>query len=93
MYTAFSEPIFVLANDIQIELINNATAASELSVSGPDVFDPVTGTYHVMGKLFKTSGEYTVRAEILAIGSEQTNERMVYEFRMQVTTAAQTPLY
>jgi hypothetical protein len=51
-------------------------------VSGPGVFDPVTGTYHVMGNLFKMSGEYTVRAEILAIGSEQTNEKMVDEFRM-----------
>ena len=40
MYTAFSEPFFVLGNDLQIELINNATAANELSVSGPDVFGP-----------------------------------------------------
>jgi hypothetical protein len=82
MYTAFSEPFFVLGNDLQIELINNATAANELSVPGPDVFDSVTATYHVIGNLFKTSGGYTVRAEIAAICSEQPNKRMVDEFRV-----------
>jgi hypothetical protein len=28
IYTALSEPFFVLGNDLQIELINNATAAN-----------------------------------------------------------------
>jgi plastocyanin len=82
--TVFSESFFVRANDLQIELINNATAADEISVYGPDTSDPVKGTYHVMGNLFKTSGEYAVRAEIVAIGNDQPEERIVDEFRMQV---------
>lgn len=100
----FSEPFFVRANDLQIELINNATdagttaantttaAANGISVYGPDFSDPITGTYHVVGNLFETSGEYAVRAEIVAIGDDQPDERIVDEFRMQVTTAPQTPL-
>jgi plastocyanin len=96
--TIFSESFFVRASDLQVELINNATeadattaanattAASGISVYGPDVSDPVTGTYHIRGNLFETSGEYAVRAEIVAIGNEQPEERIVDEFRMQVTT-------
>jgi plastocyanin len=98
--TIFSEPFFVRASDLQIELINNATDAGSttaaatnittdanaISVYGPDVSDPVTGTYHIRGNLFETSGEYAVRAEIVAIGSERPEERIVDEFRMQVTT-------
>ena len=53
----------------------------------------MTATYHVIGNLFKTSGGYTVRAEIAAICSEQPNKRMVDEVRVQEMTAAQTPLW
>ena len=56
------------------------------SVYGPDFSDPITGTYHVMGDLFETSGIYSVRVEIVAIGNDQPDERIVDEFRMQVTT-------
>ena len=103
-HTVFSESFFVRANDLQIELINNATdagttaantttaAANGISVYGPDFSDPITGTYHVVGNLFERSGEYAVRAEIVAIGDDQPDERIVDEFRMQVTTAPQTPL-
>ena len=91
--TIFSEPFFVRANDFQIELINNATAAANgISVYGPDFSDPITGAYHVVGNLFETSGEYAVRVEIVAIGDDRPDERIVDEFRMQVTIAPQTPL-
>ena len=81
----FSESFFVLNNDLQVELINNATM-DRTSVYGPDFSDPITGTYHVMGDLFETSGIYSVRVEIVAIGNDQPDERIVDEFRMQVTT-------
>ncbi len=83
--TIFSESFFVLNNDLQVELINNATT-NRTSVYGPDFSDPVTGTYHIRGNLFETSGEYAVRVEIVAIGDERPEERIVDEFRMQVTT-------
>jgi plastocyanin len=83
--TVFSESFFVLNNDLQVELINNATT-NRTSVYGPDFSEPVTGTYHIRGNLFETSGEYAVRVEIVAIGNERPEERIVDEFRMQVTT-------
>jgi plastocyanin len=86
----FSESFFVLNNDLQVELINNATAANRLSVYGPDFSDPITGTYHIMGNLFETTGEYVVRAEIIAIGSDPPDERIMDEFRIQVTAAEQS---
>ena len=85
----FSESFFVLNNDLQVELINNASM-NRISVYGPDFSDPITGTYHVMGDLFKTDGPYTIRVEVVAIGDDQPDERIVDEFRMQVTTAQQS---
>jgi plastocyanin len=87
----FSESFFVLNNDLQVELINNATT-NRISVYGPDVSDPITGTYHVVGNLFETSGVYAIKVEIVAIGNDQPEERILDEFRMQVTTAPQTLL-
>ena len=82
----FSESFFALNNDLQVELINNATM-NRTTVYGPDVTDPITGTYHVMGNLFETSGEYTIRVEVVAIGNTAPTERIADEFRMQVTSA------
>lgn len=79
----FSESFFVLDNDLQVELVNNATL-NRTQVYGPDFTDPVTGTYHVLGNLFETSGEYTVRVETVAIGSTPPTERIADEFRIQV---------
>lgn len=87
--SVFSESFFVVNNDLQIELMNNATM-NRISVYGPDFFDPVTGTYHVMGDLFEIDGTYTIRVEVVAIGNDQPDERIVDEFRMQVTTTQQS---
>jgi hypothetical protein len=81
----FSESFFALDNDLQVELVNNSTA-NRTQVYGPDFTDPITGTYHVLGNLFETSGEYTVRVETVAIGSTPPTERIADEFRIQVTT-------
>lgn len=81
----FSESFFVLDSDLQVELINNATM-NGMQVYGPDFTDPITGTYHVIGDLFETSGDYTIRVEAVAIGSTAPTERIVDEFRIQVVT-------
>ena len=93
--TIFSESFFVLNNDLQVELINNATTTTTttengISVYGPDFSDPFTGTYHVMGNIFETSGTYLVRAEILAIGDDLLDEKIVGEFTIQVTMPQQS---
>jgi hypothetical protein len=86
----FLNPSFILNNDLQVKLIINATTAKNgISVYGPDFSDPVTGTYHVVGNLFETSGTYVVRAEIPAICDELQDERIVDEFRNQVTMPQQ----
>lgn len=82
----FSESFFVLDSDLQVELVNNATM-NRMQVYGPDFTDPITGTYHVIGNLFETSGEYTIRVEVVAIGSTPPTERIVDEFRIQVVTS------
>jgi len=40
----------------------------------------------VIGNLFETSGEYTIRVEALAIGDTASTERIAEEFRIQVLT-------
>ena len=86
----FSESFFVLDNDLQVELVNNATL-DRTQVYGPDFTDPRTGTYHVFGNLFETSGEYTVRVETVAIGSTPPTERIADEFRIQVIPSLSLP--
>jgi hypothetical protein len=81
----FLESFFALDNDLQVELINNATM-DRTQAYGPDVTDPITGTYHVIGNLFETSGEYTIRVEVVAIGNTAPAERIADEFRIQVVT-------
>ncbi len=81
----FSESFFVLDSDLQVELINNATT-NEMQVYGPDFTDPITGAYHVIGNLFETSGDYTIRVEAIAIGNTPPTQRIVDEFRIQVAT-------
>ena len=45
------------------------------------------GRYHIRGNQFETSGVYALRGEIVAIGNEQPEEKIVDEFRMQMTTS------
>jgi hypothetical protein len=82
----FSESFFTIDNDLQVELINNSTM-NRTSVYGPDITDPITGTYHVMGNLFETNGEYIIRVEAVAIGNTPPPTETADQFRLQVTTA------
>ena len=81
----FSESFFVLDNDLQVELVNDATM-SRTQAYGPDITEPITGTYHVIGNLFETIGEYTIRVEDVTIGNTTTTERIVDDFSIQVVT-------
>lgn len=81
----FSESLFTLNNDLQVELINNSTM-NRTAVYGPDISDPITGTYHIMGNLFTTDGEYIIRVEVEAIGNTAPSQRIVDEFPILVTT-------
>jgi plastocyanin len=95
--TIFSESFitisqFVRANNyLYIELINDATI-ERISVYGPDVWDPLTGTYHVAGDLFERDGEYTIKVQATSIGETQPADRIEDEFRLQVVEETQTLL-
>ncbi len=81
----FSESFFVLDNDLQVELVNNATM-NRTQAYGPDITEPITGTHHVIGNLFEPSGEYTIRVEAVTIGNTTTTERIVDDFSIQLVT-------
>jgi predicted secreted protein len=84
----FSHSFYALNNDLQIELIQNrnvTTPANQTAVVyGPDVTDPITGTYHVSGPLFNQDGKYAIRAEITAIGNQLPSQRIIDDFNFNV---------
>ncbi len=84
----FSHSFYALNNDLLVELIQNKNATIPANqtaiVYGPDITDPITGTYHVSGLLFNQDGNYTIRAEITAIGNQLPSQRLMDEFNFNV---------
>jgi plastocyanin len=72
-------------NNLYLELVNDASM-NRTSVYGPDVWDPVTGTYHIAGNLFEAAGEYIVGVEVTSIGDTPPADRIADEFMIQVET-------
>lgn len=76
----FSKAFFSLGNVFQFELIDSEN--NQTSVYGPDFTDPITGAYHIQMPL--EDGEYTMRAEITAIGSNIPEQEIFDEFRGRI---------
>jgi plastocyanin len=76
----FSQTFMSLGNVFQIEFINSDN--NQTTVYGPDFSDPITGAYHVQTPL--KDGSYTIRAEIVAIGSDVPDEEIVDEFKGRI---------
>ena len=57
-------------NDLQLELIPRPDL-NKTTVYGPDITDPVTGTYHVERNFMELEKNYTIRAEITSIGNRK----------------------
>ena len=70
-------------NDLQLELIPRPHL-NKTTVYGPDITDPVAGTYHVEGNLMELEKNYTIRAEITSIGNDEPPERIVDDFSFRV---------
>jgi len=76
----FSKSFFSLGNVFQIELLSSE--GNQTSVYGPDFTDPITGAYHILIPL--PGGDYTLRAEITAIGSKVPEQEIFDEFKVKV---------
>lgn len=78
----FSRSFFTIGNDLQLELIHNNNNLT--TFYGPDFSDPITGTYHIQSKF--APGEYILRAEITAIGSNLAKNKIFDDFRGKIIT-------
>jgi hypothetical protein len=77
----FSKAFFSLGNVFQFEIIDSEN--NQTSVFGPDFTDPITGAYHIQMPL--ENGEYTMRTEITAIGSNILEGEIFDEFKGRIT--------
>jgi plastocyanin len=78
----FSKAFFSLGNVFQFELIDSEN--NQTTVYGPDFTDPITGAYHIQTSL--EDGEYTMRSEITAIGSNILEQEIFDEFKGRITS-------
>lgn len=73
----FSQSFFAKGNDLQFELVD-----SDLNIPlvyGPDFSEPIIGSYHVRNNF--PDGEYILKVEITAIGSNLTQTKILDEFK------------
>lgn len=73
----FSQSFFAKGNDLQFELVD-----SDLNIPlvyGPDFSEPIIGSYHVRNNF--PDGEYILKVEITAIGSNLTQTKVLDEFK------------
>lgn len=80
MKPIFSRSLFVIGNDLQVELIQSNN--NQTTFYGPDFSDPITGAYHIQSKF--TPGEYVLRAEITAIGSKIPEKQLFDDFKGKI---------
>lgn len=82
MKPIFSKSFFTIGNDLQLELVQGEN--NQTTFYGPDFSDPITGTYHIQKKF--ASGEYILRAELTAIGSNIIKSKTSDDFRGKIIT-------
>ena len=82
MQKVFSRNFFSLGSNLQVELIKSNV--NQTTVYGPDFSDPITGTYHIQGNF--PNGDYILRTQITAIGSNIPQKELIDEFRGKIVT-------
>jgi plastocyanin len=73
----FSQSFFAKDNDLQFEFVD-----SDLNIPlvyGPDFSEPIIGSYHIRNNF--PDGEYILKVEITAIGSNLTQTKILDEFK------------
>ncbi|HJU59027.1 MAG TPA: hypothetical protein VJ583_04710 [Nitrososphaeraceae archaeon] len=73
----FSQSFLAKGNDLQFELVD-----SDLNIPlvyGPDFSEPIIGSYHIRNNF--SDGEYILKVEITAIGSNLTQTQILDEFK------------
>ncbi|MGZ5551862.1 MAG: hypothetical protein ACXWE7_13860, partial [Nitrososphaeraceae archaeon] len=79
----FSQSFFTKGNDLQLELL--ASDLDEPLVYGPDFNDPIIGTYHIRDNF--PNGDYILKVEITAIGSNLTETKIVDVFKGKIISS------
>ena len=77
----FSEDFQTLGGKLYLELV---PTYEETRVTGPDISDPVIGTYHISGSFLKDNAVYTIRAEITQLFDGPPPQMLVDEFGVQI---------
>jgi plastocyanin len=73
----FLQSFFAKGNALQLELL--ASDLDEPLVYGPDFSDPIIGSYHIRDNF--PNGDYILKVEITAIGSNLTPTKISDEFK------------
>lgn len=77
----FSDEFRTIGGLLYIELVpSNGTTR----VTGPDVSDPIIGTYHIEGSFLQDNAEYTIRPEITLLFDQPPEEEIADEFSVQI---------
>jgi hypothetical protein len=53
-------------------------------ITGPDIFDPQTGAYHISGNFLKDNAQYSILAEIISVADRPPQEPIRDEFGVQI---------
>lgn len=77
----FSEEFQTLGGKLYLELV---PTDDEARVTGPDISDPVIGTYHVSGGFLKDNAAYTIRSEITQLSDAPLEQPLTDEFGVQI---------
>ena len=78
-----SQTFFVKGNDLQFEFLTSDL--DEPLVYGPDFSDPITGAYHIRENF--PNGDYILKVEITAIGSNLTQTKIVDVFKGKIISS------
>lgn len=77
----FSEEFQTLGGKLYLELV---PTDDEARVTGPDISDPVIGTYHVSGTFLKDNAAYTIRSEITQLSDAPLEQPLADEFGVRI---------
>jgi plastocyanin len=86
----FSDEFRTLGGILYVELVpTNGTTR----VTGPDVSDPIIGTYHVEGSFLQDNAEFIIRPEITLLFDQPPEEEITDEFMLPIAAAVGASIF
>jgi hypothetical protein len=77
----FSDQFRTIGGTLHLELI---PTDEPTRITGPDIYDPQTGAYHIFGSFLRDDAQYSIRAEITSVADRTPLEPIVDEFGVQI---------